>query len=86
MIRFEGEFRMWYEVQHLTISRFLEMISFYFDYFSNFEKVRKRKMLFAVTKSNIRYRNLSRKVYKKKKPLARLFFLCYLDKIDACFM
>ena len=55
MIRFEGEFRMWYEVQHLTISRFREMISFYFDYFSNFEKVRKRKMLFAVTKSYIRY-------------------------------
>ena len=55
MIRFEGEFRMWYEVQHLTISRFREMISFYFDYFSNFKKVRKRKMLFAMTKSYIRY-------------------------------
>ena len=43
MIRFEGEFRMWYEFQLLTISRFREMISFYFDYFSYFEKVRNEK-------------------------------------------
>ncbi len=43
-------------------------------------------LISSLEKSRGRFRE-KRKVkseeYKKKKPLTRLFFLCYLDKIDA---
>jgi len=51
-----------------------------------------KKMLFAAAKSSfelmisstLRFVHFFVQLsYKKKKPLARLFFLCYLDKIDA---